>query len=787
LLLVFLVANVRQVADRATPIWDASSVFAPYYTLLADYARAGRLLLWNPWTNGGSPDFADPQVGALSPVVVALAAATGGTLAGFRVYWLLMWFLSGLGILLLGRHLHTPAWGASVAAGGFLFSGFLVGHAEHTSWLYSFAWFPLMIWRLDEALRSDRCRPGFEAGALWGLSGVAGYPGVTCANGIFALLWALGRWLCPRPAHGTGATSSLNRTPDTAFVPITRLLRSMTILFVVGVLVMSPAYVGFLVEGRGFSDRADPLSREEAIGANALHPLALTTIFSPYLGSLPPRTLWPYTDMSSASVYMGAAVLWLAIVSLAARPRDRWRWWLFGVAMLAIGLALGQSLPLRGWLYDLLPPTRYFRHSSLFRAYTIFYLTALALLATSDLGSTPVNSVRRWRLTISAALLAIAAVVSFHLVQAMANDDSSIRIFRSRAHLWGAWLGIVTISVVVDRAPARLRARVLPLFLVSLAVVDAFAAQRLPVTIEDRDPAAVEAWRQLDAHHDPRLDLAPGGTYRVAAVEDPDAKWVSNANLLVKSAVLRGYSPFSNRFHKAWVRNRLLRGAATGDSRFWFAREVGRVAPSDASFEAFVKRSSSLQAVPLVIHPRSAMARTPRAGEPSPSDGADRAAIEALPPAERISVSVTSYWPDRLSFQVVAPSAGWLLVTDRWAHGWRAEVDGRTVPVEPADFIFRAIAVRAGPNRVDFVYHPSGIPWLVVLSWGILATVAGWATTSVCWRWRRATTKGELMLNPGDKAPDFTGRDHTGQTVKLADFKGKTVVLWFYPKADTPG
>jgi peroxiredoxin len=46
---------------------------------------------------------------------------------------------------------------------------------------------------------------------------------------------------------------------------------------------------------------------------------------------------------------------------------------------------------------------------------------------------------------------------------------------------------------------------------------------------------------------------------------------------------------------------------------------------------------------------------------------------------------------------------------------------------------------------------------------------------------------GDHMLNPGDKAPDFTGRDQNGNTVKLSDFKGKTVVLWFYPKADTPG
>ena len=43
------------------------------------------------------------------------------------------------------------------------------------------------------------------------------------------------------------------------------------------------------------------------------------------------------------------------------------------------------------------------------------------------------------------------------------------------------------------------------------------------------------------------------------------------------------------------------------------------------------------------------------------------------------------------------------------------------------------------------------------------------------------------MLNPGDTAPDFVGHDHMGNTVRLADFRGKTVVLWFFPKADTPG
>lgn len=43
------------------------------------------------------------------------------------------------------------------------------------------------------------------------------------------------------------------------------------------------------------------------------------------------------------------------------------------------------------------------------------------------------------------------------------------------------------------------------------------------------------------------------------------------------------------------------------------------------------------------------------------------------------------------------------------------------------------------------------------------------------------------MLGPGDKAPSFTLPDQNGDPVKLSDFKGQTVVLFFYPRADTPG
>ncbi len=41
------------------------------------------------------------------------------------------------------------------------------------------------------------------------------------------------------------------------------------------------------------------------------------------------------------------------------------------------------------------------------------------------------------------------------------------------------------------------------------------------------------------------------------------------------------------------------------------------------------------------------------------------------------------------------------------------------------------------------------------------------------------------MLNSGDQAPDFTLPDQAGNPVTLSSFRGKTVILYFYPKADT--
>ena len=43
------------------------------------------------------------------------------------------------------------------------------------------------------------------------------------------------------------------------------------------------------------------------------------------------------------------------------------------------------------------------------------------------------------------------------------------------------------------------------------------------------------------------------------------------------------------------------------------------------------------------------------------------------------------------------------------------------------------------------------------------------------------------LLNIGDQAPDFSLPNYNGEIVSLNDFRGKNIVLWFFPKANTPG
>ena len=88
------------------------------------------------------------------------------------------------------------------------------------------------------------------------------------------------------------------------------------------------------------------------------------------------------------------------------------------------------------------------------------------------------------------------------------------------------------------------------------------------------------------------------------------------------------------------------------------------------------------------------------------STGPESPPAGTAPPGRVIGLVETA---GLLRFRVEAPAAGYLVVADAFAPGWRARVDGVDTAVLRADFIFRAVAVPPGSHEVEMSYLPSSV------------------------------------------------------------------------------
>jgi uncharacterized membrane protein YfhO len=70
-------------------------------------------------------------------------------------------------------------------------------------------------------------------------------------------------------------------------------------------------------------------------------------------------------------------------------------------------------------------------------------------------------------------------------------------------------------------------------------------------------------------------------------------------------------------------------------------------------------------------------------------------------------VRITHEEPRRVVLQAELAQAGYVVLSDAFVPGWRAEVDGRDVPILPANLMFRAVPVPAGAHQITFLYHPA--------------------------------------------------------------------------------
>ena len=676
--LCLLAANAGLVLGTEHAVWDGNAFFTGYQMLLGDFARQGELLLWNPWANAGEPSFAEPQVGALSPTNLLFALVFGGTELGFRAFWLASWVAGGIGILLFGRHLGAPNWGSFAVALGFIASGVYTGHAQHTAWIHSISILPFLIWRLDVALLERRWWPALEAGVLWGLTGLSGYPGLTILSGSFAGLWAFGRLL----------ESDGRRT-----LPLRALLAPL-VLCAVGCVVLSPTWLAFLVEGAGYSHRVAALAREYAIGSNPFPPQGFSTLATPYLSTLLIKNhVWGNVGTSNSTLYSGPWIPLLALAALAFRPRNLWRWFLLALSLLALTAAMGDHLPVRGFLYGYFPPTRSFRHSGMFRIYALFTWSALALLATRDLArsSAADKSNTRTRLAVLASVVSVAAVLGF-AVGAATFETHAGQWNLALWHLAAAWGGVLAIALA-----ARLRWRnAIAIGAPPLAILDTFLALKLSRPTVSR---SMSIWDVVAERHVAETDLEQTGWQRLHHVELAGSR--HTRGFATKEPALTTYAPFTNPFHEMGAAHAGITEMATGSQRVWFATEALQVAPANRYIRALKGHIDAEGGAPiLLVHDGEQMRRASTDPDSRLASDFDVVLkIRELPAAVPMATELIEYKPTRLAFRVNSERAGWLLVTDRWTNGWRARCERRRGPGVGLKLRVSSCSAPRGPER----------------------------------------------------------------------------------------
>ncbi len=86
-------------------------------------------------------------------------------------------------------------------------------------------------------------------------------------------------------------------------------------------------------------------------------------------------------------------------------------------------------------------------------------------------------------------------------------------------------------------------------------------------------------------------------------------------------------------------------------------------------------------------------------------------------PGSSASIQIVDENPVKITLSVNAETDGWLVLADTWYPGWRAMMDGQIeLPIERANFLFRAVKMPKGEHVVDFEYRPGWITPAILMS-----------------------------------------------------------------------
>lgn len=692
--------------------------FYPWRHLAADLLRDGLLPLWNPFNGAGTPLLANYQSALLYPpnwVTLVLPLEWSMSVIAVVHLWIAgwgMWRLTGrLGVSPLGR-------GVSVFA--FALTNYLVARLFTFPIITAAAWLPWLAWAALGVLATGKRRQAAWLALFAAMQLLAGHAQTTWYSltlvGVLALWW-------------TAAALRQPRERGAALVRLIGVGAALALGAGIAALQLAPTAELLAQSQRGGGVDAAFAMNYSYAPARALNWLSPFPFGTPADGSY--FTQGAYFE---DAVYIGVIPLIGAFAALSAWARRRTGgepvyksvpFWLI-IVIVGFAFALGAHTPIFPFLYEHVPTFDMFQAPVRWHLWTVFGLSILAGIGVSAWGRG--RPTRRW-----ARRALVGAVGAFALLLigafALQIESEPLRILMRAMIGLVAFIGAAAVLTLTQPGGESPRyGRWMIAVLTVIAVDVGIASWGLNPTVTPQVWAAERG--------EPRADVDDGLAYWFPDDEEAvkfacmfrfddyragftacgqPLTWLPNANIFERQRLYNNFEPLLVG-HFARYSLLLSEGgtsalrAAANITSLRSASE-GASSTMTSGRRAWLVESLCWHATPEALE---AALRDPNWDVRAQAHGLGDGDCPAGAPINA-DVRLTDAF-NTVTIAVNAERGGWLILADTDYPGWKATLDGESIPIYRANLMFRAVQVEAGAHEVVFRYEPDWLTPAFVLS-----------------------------------------------------------------------
>lgn len=760
-----------------------STQFIPWWSLAWGYIRDGRAPLWNPYSGMGAPLLANYQSAIFYPPHwfflimdslggIAWMAWAQAILVTAHLIW------SGIGMVLFCRRMGLGDVAQTIGGLTFGMSNYLVARAGFLTINASAAWLPWTMVAVTDIIglyrgtQQDSIPVGrFEPQSI-------SWPVRVKRYGLFSLY--LGLLLLAGHAQTTWYILVLVFSWAGYLVYSAgmrkNVIRAAPALILSAIFGVSLAAVQLIptTEYLLQSQRASAVDYELAMSYSFWPWHALNFIAPGLFGNPAHGDYWGYGNYWEDAVYIGLLPIILAFIAMRDWLREKSKniytspkGFFVILTAIAVLLALGRNTPIFPWLYKNIPTFDMFQAPARWMFLAVFSLAVLAAYG-ADQWRRPTDKGLYWiRLSLMGSVAVVVGSIlgSWSTTFAEIDIKSSLTTASLLAGIWGFGSGVLTLFAPEGSGLEAQQMSKLPVWQCAVGIWVAadlivagwglnpgisvdfytrkipgvenqealFSEGRLYLSREDEEYLKFRRFFRFDTF-DP---FQEGGSWF-----DLRASLLPNLNLIDRIASANNFDPLVPFRYSKWL-------SAVEESegkrkenllKLMNVSVIEKVSKHETNEVEFIplEPARRIRWIPCAIRVDSGEEVLEKVSSSDLDfdniillEGGNREKQEACSRMNDANLVALIVETHDIKVAINTKSHGYLFIADTWYPGWRAYIDGESVEILRANYLFRAIQVNAGHHEIEMVYKPvgyyvgasfSGVAWSILILGMLFAT-----------------------------------------------------------------